>query len=121
MSNAAEVRAWALAQGIEVGTRGRLSADLFAAFDAANGGKPAKVAKPVQIGNVAVPVAEVREWATEAGLTVPAKGRPSKSVVKAFVKAHPQTLRQIALDAGLTVPKRGRLSADLVAEVLATL
>lgn len=99
-ATAAEVRAFAKENGIEVGSRGRFSAALVKQFN--KGRKPAaqyaedapsvrvvKVAAKDSRGRnrtaeVLVNPQEARAWAVAQGLTTQTKGRLSKTTVEAY-------------------------------------
>lgn len=94
-----EVRAFAKAEGIEVGARGRFSKELVDAFHKANKGKrympnhvpTRKISGTRETANgrkvpvtVTATLAEVRAFAKDAGLPIGARGRVSRPVLAAF-------------------------------------
>lgn len=93
----AEVRAWAQSAGVEVGQRGRFSAELVEAFHKAN--------PKVRYETGHVPVREIK------GIRISASGRKVPVTVKASVPE----VRAFAAEAGLSVGQRGRLSSEVYA------
>ena len=101
----ADVRAWASANGHEVGKRGKFSKELILAFNRANGVKyregahvpTVKVsAKPAKGRTVTrtVNMAQVRSAAREAGVPVGKRGRIDRKVVDAYVLGTLSTLAE---------------------------
>lgn len=94
-----EVRAWAKAEGLAVGERGRFSAELVEAFHKANkkvrytanfvptrkisGVRETESGRKVPV-TVTATLAQVREFAQAEGLAIGARGRVSQDVLAAF-------------------------------------
>lgn len=96
------VREWATEAGVQVGARGRFSAELLDQFHAAN----PKV--KYTVGHV--------EGQTIKGVRVTASGR----TIPVQVKATPAQVREWADAQGLDVGARGRISAEVKAAFAAT-
>lgn len=106
VASAADVRAWAIAQGLDegFGTRGRLSAEVVDAFNKGRRVKYVEGEAPVQTVTVEfpgtdargrkrtvkreVPIQAARKYGQEQGLTTSTRGRLSTTVAVAYAQAH---------------------------------
>lgn len=61
---------------------------------------------------------DVRMWAVAAGEPVGVRGRLPKTVLRSYLKAHPQFTRELAESKGLTVSKKGRISDALINKIV---
>lgn len=61
---------------------------------------------------------DIREWAEDTGLNVGERGRLSREVKVAYLKAHPATVRQLAAAKGIALGKRGRISETTILKLV---
>ena len=98
-----QIREWAVGEGLEVSSRGRISAEIEQAFHDAHAKKAqtetASVKKEavtkspvartvVSKASVKKSSGEIREWAVGEGLEVSSRGRISAEIERAFYAAH---------------------------------
>ncbi|WP_335743606.1 Lsr2 dimerization domain-containing protein [Rhodococcus oxybenzonivorans] len=119
-----EIREWAIGQGLDVSSRGRISAEVERAFhDAA--AKKVQV-KAARVNKAAAKKAAAKKTAPEtAGVkTAPAKAPAKKTAAKAAAakttatettpaKKMTKEIREWAIGQGLDVSSRGRISAEI--------
>ena len=95
-----QIREWAIGEGLEVSSRGRISAEIEQAFHDAHAKKTQ--AKPAPVKKTAVQMAAVKK--TPLARTV---------VSTASVKKSSGEIREWAIGEGLEVSSRGRISAEI--------
>ncbi|MGV9865646.1 Lsr2 family DNA-binding protein [Rhodococcus koreensis] len=120
-----EIREWAIGAGLDVSSRGRISAEIVEAFEGAQAKKvQAKKVQPKKVQATTVPAKKVA-----AGKQAAEKAAAQKSVVKTaavkkvdtekpVVRKAPaakttKEIREWAIGAGLDVSSRGRISAEV--------
>ncbi|HUZ10575.1 MAG TPA: histone-like nucleoid-structuring protein Lsr2 [Acidimicrobiales bacterium] len=94
---AAEVREWAMQQGIGVAQRGRVPAHLVQLY----------LARP----------SVVREWARQRGIEIGRRGPLPADLLELYL-ARPSAVREWARQQGIEIGDRGRIPADLIESYL---